>query len=894
MRIQNKILIFLSLLGFLAFSNVLPARAENESQAWRVNDYSIYLRPVPNTYDVKLQEDLQVHFSEEKRGIIRAIPYNSQPIDWEQSPLYYESATVTDFNDQALPFVDYHEYDYFNVRIGDSEVYLLGPQNYRLNFDISNGMWRYFSDYAEIYWNAIGNEWPVYIDKSQVIVDFSAWDLDWSQVEAICYTGVYGSQEQDCAVLKDDQKKQITIKTLKTLWPYEGLTFAVRVPLSAVPKPPAFELVPNAQMQVNDFRATLRPVPESQSVLVQESFNALYREPRERLTVQFYNYWDEEAGKRNFLFLENGESNHSLAFVKAADSSYYNAAGLMYLNHEASKDERYDFSYQISHGAWYWKNQRAHLTWELINYDWMALTDGAEVTVDLKDWNIPSEEVAVACYTTEYGEYDPCVIEKSADQVKLTLNRRLMPEEILMLKLSVPEKYVPQSIPVLLWLKIYWPLGLLLLLSVLAIVAVWRWRAGLRQERAVLAQYDSVDDLPPSATAMINSHSWKDDYWTAEIIYFATRKYLKIENRAKTEEASDQYVLKLLKTDYKNDVNLSQYQKDLLAMLFEEGKTELDLSTVKSWSSVKQELMYKNFLKLRTDVKSGLEEKDYFKKSYAGGFSIFFSVVLLYFAFWFLVPWWQAFYTLPLADHFSNPYTYLGLILPLLIIYWRFRVFFPKPAVKTQPSDDAPVIVGKSWQRNGAWVFAALMMFAVAATTARAFLPSSYEMILFMVLVFLALFVLFAVPYWLIFTDKGVDAYWHNLGLIDYLKTAEAERFKFGELTDLFEKLLPYAIAFGFLKKWAELMKEMYKQPPDWLNDQRGLDRSLAGLTSLASAAKALNRAVSAGRAAGAARRYGSGGTSYRSGGSSGGSSGFSSGGGFSGGGSGGGGGRSW
>jgi len=869
MRIQKTIVIaFLSIVGALC-AQALPVLAD-ETAAWRITDYQVYVRPMPNTYDVTLQEDLSVTFNEESRGIIRDIPYNAQPIDWEQAPLYYESVSVTDFGNNSLPNIDYHEAEAFHVRVGDPEVYLLGPQNYRLKFDISNGMWRYFADHAEIYWNATGNAWPIYIDKAAVEVDFSGWDLDWTQVRAICYTGAYGSSEQDCVALPDEKNQKIKIQALKALWPYEGLTFAVSVPLASVPKPPAFELVPNARMQVDNFNATLKAVPESQTVTVNESFNALYRETRERLAVQLYNYWDEDLAQRNFLYLENGESNHQFSFAKPSEFGYYDAAGLIYLDHADSKDERYDFSYDIAHGAWYRKDQMATFAWELINYDWMALVNSAQVTFDLSEFNIPDDQIYSSCYLSDSTEYDPCVITKENGKINISLNRRLMPEEILMIYVSVPEKYIPANVPFLLWLKIYWPLGLLLILALLAMFAVWRWRENLRKTRAVVAQYDSVDDLPPGVTALINSHGWKNDYWTAEIIYFATRKYIQIENRAKTEEASDQYFFKLLKTDYKNDANLLQYQKDLLTLLFED-KTEFDVAAAKTWSNVKKEQMYNSFVKLKAAAHDDLVDKEYFHKSYAGGFSVFLSVLLIFFSFWFLVPWWEGFYTTPMLKYFLNPYTYLGLAIPLLIVYFRFRTFKAK-----------------------GWIFGALILFLMAATAARTFLPPSFPMVLFVTLLVLFFYVLFAVPYWLIFTDKGLSGYWHNLGLIEYLETAEAERFKFGELTNLFEKLLPYAIAFGFLEKWAAIMKEIYKQPPEWLNDQRGLARSLAAMNGLSSAMKGLNRAMAAGRAAGTARRYGSGGTSYRSGGSSGGSSGFSSGGGFSGGGSGGGGGSRW
>src|SRR4029078_5723094 len=76
-------------------------------------------------------------------------------------------------------------------------------------------------------------------------------------------------------------------------------------------------------------------------------------------------------------------------------------------------------------------------------------------------------------------------------------------------------------------------------------------------------------------------------------------------------------------------------------------------------------------------------------------------------------------------------------------------------------------------------------------------------------------------------TAKGVAGKEHILGLKLYLQTAEAEGFKKLQGTDaayaanhgaptktveLFEKLLPYAVALGVEKDWAKQFKDIYKQ----------------------------------------------------------------------------------
>jgi uncharacterized membrane protein len=131
-------------------------------------------------------------------------------------------------------------------------------------------------------------------------------------------------------------------------------------------------------------------------------------------------------------------------------------------------------------------------------------------------------------------------------------------------------------------------------------------------------------------------------------------------------------------------------------------------------------------------------------------------------------------------------------------------------------------------------------------------------------------------------TQLGADTRIKVLGLEEFLKTAEQDRMKFYEDQNIFEKMLPYAIALGLAEKWAKACEGLAKEQPEWYqsSDQklRGTFNSLYFLNTLNS----FNNTISSNM------------TSAPRSSASGGSSGFSSGDGFSGGGFGGGGGSSW
>jgi uncharacterized membrane protein len=123
-------------------------------------------------------------------------------------------------------------------------------------------------------------------------------------------------------------------------------------------------------------------------------------------------------------------------------------------------------------------------------------------------------------------------------------------------------------------------------------------------------------------------------------------------------------------------------------------------------------------------------------------------------------------------------------------------------------------------------------------------------------------------------TDNGMRAYEHILGFKLYLKTAEKDRIHFQEKEHLFYKFLPYAMTLGIAKKWSRTFGDIFKNPPNWYEGEKG-DFHLPVFVSSLNSVSSQIKSTFASRPS-----------------SSGGGSGFS--GGFSGGGFGGGGGGSW
>jgi hypothetical protein len=122
-------------------------------------------------------------------------------------------------------------------------------------------------------------------------------------------------------------------------------------------------------------------------------------------------------------------------------------------------------------------------------------------------------------------------------------------------------------------------------------------------------------------------------------------------------------------------------------------------------------------------------------------------------------------------------------------------------------------------------------------------------------------------------SPKGLEAARHLRGYQEFISKVEKYRAPWMETQDIFEKTLPYAMAFGLGTRWAKAFSSLNLRPPDWYTGvNAGTWSAMSFANDLDSWSKSMVAASSPPRSSGS----GSGG------------------GGFSGGGGGGGGGGSW
>ena len=66
-------------------------------------------------------------------------------------------------------------------------------------------------------------------------------------------------------------------------------------------------------------------------------------------------------------------------------------------------------------------------------------------------------------------------------------------------------------------------------------------------------------------------------------------------------------------------------------------------------------------------------------------------------------------------------------------------------------------------------------------------------------------------------TEKGARAREASLGFREFLDKVETDRYRrMITSPELFEKYLPYAMAFGVEGRWAKAFEDIYREPPQW------------------------------------------------------------------------------
>jgi hypothetical protein len=204
-----------------------PRAATGQSGGERIASYDVGLVVESNGELVATERIVYDFGSTSRHGIIRVIPVRSAYDDRHDRvyPLEVTSVGASEGTPHTYTVDDAGNAK--RIRIGDPDRTIRGRHTYTIVYRV-RGALNGFSEHDELYWNAIGSEWTVPIDRASVRVEAPA-----PVRRVACFAGPPRSSlpcasarvEGDTAVFAD------------TLAPGKGLTVVVAIPSGVVPPP---------------------------------------------------------------------------------------------------------------------------------------------------------------------------------------------------------------------------------------------------------------------------------------------------------------------------------------------------------------------------------------------------------------------------------------------------------------------------------------------------------------------------------------------------------------------------------------------------------------------------------------------------------------------------------
>lgn len=201
---------------------------------YSINNYDVSIQ-VNKDASLDITENISVHFEMPKHGIYRMIPYkyqlNKLPAGQEKADRQLESGGYTRL---IIEKIDVPDWDfttqktngYQEIKIGNSNKYVEGDQDYTINYRVLNAI-NFFKDRSEFYFNLIGDKWDAPINKVNFKIQLYA-PLPQAP-DYFLATGVNGSQENH-TTSSWSNNQTLTGTTTEPLSNLQGVTLGIKFP----------------------------------------------------------------------------------------------------------------------------------------------------------------------------------------------------------------------------------------------------------------------------------------------------------------------------------------------------------------------------------------------------------------------------------------------------------------------------------------------------------------------------------------------------------------------------------------------------------------------------------------------------------------------------------------
>ncbi len=220
-----------------AFLFIVPSfvRAQADEQ---IQTYDVHIT-IEQPGSIQVTERIVYEFDAPRHGIIRSIPVIKPNADGKKYEMTISDVHVLDEVGASYTFTR-EDGDSVELKIGDADKTIIGTHTYVISYTVLGAL-TYFPSHDELYWNAVGDEWSVPIERVTTTVSFPS-SAPPADLHAECFTGSAGSNAEDCAISYVDDSVKVAV--FNPLDVYEGATIVVGFPKGMVAVLNPTEVVP--------------------------------------------------------------------------------------------------------------------------------------------------------------------------------------------------------------------------------------------------------------------------------------------------------------------------------------------------------------------------------------------------------------------------------------------------------------------------------------------------------------------------------------------------------------------------------------------------------------------------------------------------------------------------
>lgn len=188
------------------------------SQDFQIDKYDVDIL-LNNDGSFDITEKIDVNFNKKMRGVYRIIP-TSRDVG-----TFIQNAIISNINTGNTKSKITKRGDEVEIRLGESDKYLIGQQSYIISYTVDNAITPY-AEHDEFYWSLTGNEWKEKIMVSNFKIQLPN-DIQLSENDVAVFTDK-NSSAQHANVNIDG--RVISGRSLSELGNGEGITVAFKTP----------------------------------------------------------------------------------------------------------------------------------------------------------------------------------------------------------------------------------------------------------------------------------------------------------------------------------------------------------------------------------------------------------------------------------------------------------------------------------------------------------------------------------------------------------------------------------------------------------------------------------------------------------------------------------------